>query len=105
MTATTTQRTALHKALNVNKNGFRQKETNAAKAAAQARRSTRIGAASANALVISDMQRPSIRKGSMDALAHPSRVGDVLHYRNGEVKFDPIPTQAPVNPYAAFNRS
>lgn len=32
-----------------------------------------------------------IRPGSQDALACPSRIGDVLFYRSGEVELDPIP--------------
>lgn len=70
----------------------------------QARRNTRIGGTSPNALVASDLMAPSIRKGSMDALALPSRVGNILHYRDSTTRLDPIPTQQPVNPYAAFNR-
>lgn len=35
---------------------------------------------------------PTPRTGSMDALACPSRIGDVLHYRSGEVELDVIPT-------------
>jgi len=36
---------------------------------------------------------PTPRAGSTDALACPSRIGDVLHYRNGEVELDPIPME------------
>lgn len=31
-----------------------------------------------------------IRPGSQDALACPSRIGDVPYYRSGEVELDPI---------------
>lgn len=100
---------ALDRALRINKNvpsvsGHRPNPTNAAKAATQARRSTRIGGTSPNALVASDPMAPSIRKGSMDALVLPSRVGNVLHYRDGSTRDAPIATQTPLNPYAAFNR-
>lgn len=36
---------------------------------------------------------PTPRAGSMDAFACPSRTGDVLHYRSGEVERDMIPMQ------------
>lgn len=42
-----------------------------------------------------------IRPGSMDALACPSRIGDVLHYRSGEVELDPIP-HTPKPAYALY---
>lgn len=38
------------------------------------------------------------RAGSMDAFACPSRIGDVLYYRSGEVELDPIPA----NPKPAY---
>lgn len=34
---------------------------------------------------------PTPRTGSMDAFACPSRSGDTLYYRSGEVELDPIP--------------
>jgi hypothetical protein len=40
----------------------------------------------------------TMRPGSMDAFACPSRIGDVLYYRSGEVELDPIPA----NPKPAY---
>ena len=57
-----------------------------------------------NPLTIDDQQHPSVRPGSMAALGIPTRMGDYLVYRDGTRKFDPIPAQAPINPYAAFTR-
>lgn len=34
---------------------------------------------------------PTPRAGSTDAFACPTRIGDVLHYRSGEVEIDAIP--------------
>ena len=42
-----------------------------------------------------------IRPGSQDALACPSRIGDVLFYRSGEVELDPIP-HTPKPAYALY---
>lgn len=114
MTATATamqnRKTALNKALRINKNAGHAtanspKQSNAAKAAAQAKRTTRIGGASANALVASDLMAPSIRPGSMDALACPSRVGDLRIYRDGTRRLDPIASRPRIDLYVNFNRS
>jgi hypothetical protein len=43
----------------------------------------------------------TLRPGSMDAFACPTRMGDVLHYRSGEVEFDPIPAN-PKPAYATY---
>lgn len=42
-----------------------------------------------------------LRPGSEDALACPSRRGDMLHYRNGEVELDVIPHN-PKPAYAVY---
>lgn len=42
-----------------------------------------------------------IRPGSQDFLACPTRMGDVLHYRSGEVELDPIPHN-PKPAYACY---
>jgi hypothetical protein len=44
---------------------------------------------------------PTPHAGSTDAHACPSRIGDVLHYRNGEVELDPIP-ENPKPAYACY---
>ena len=41
------------------------------------------------------------RAGSMDAFACPTRMGDALHYRSGEVELDPIPAN-PKPAYATY---
>jgi hypothetical protein len=43
----------------------------------------------------------TLRPGSMDAFACPTRMGDVLHYRSGEVALDPIPAN-PKPAYATY---
>ena len=43
-----------------------------------------------------DLAPPALRPGSEDFLAHPSRIGDRLHYRDGRVtdlQGNPIKTQ------------
>jgi hypothetical protein len=43
-----------------------------------------------------DLAPPAQRPGAQDALAHPSRIGDRLHYRDGRVtdlQGNPIKTQ------------
>lgn len=42
-----------------------------------------------------------IRPGSQDFLACPTRMGDVLHYRSGEVELDVIPHN-PKPAYATY---
>lgn len=42
-----------------------------------------------------------LRPGSQDALACPSRSGDMLHYRSGEVEHDVIPHN-PKPAYAVY---
>lgn len=43
----------------------------------------------------------TLRPGSMDAFACPTRMGDVLHYRSGEVELDVIPHN-PKPAYATY---
>lgn len=44
---------------------------------------------------------PTPRTGSMDAFAHPSRIGDALFFRNGFVEIDVIPAN-PKPAYAVY---
>lgn len=53
----------------------------------------------ANPLTINDLKNPSSRPGSMRALGIPTRIGDWLHYRDGNREFDPIQPNPIVNPY------
>ena len=58
----------------------------------------------ANPLTIDDQQHPTVRPGSMTALAIPTRVGDYLHYRDGSRRLDPIAAKPRVDLYSTFNR-
>ncbi len=44
---------------------------------------------------------PTPRSGSMDAFKHPSRIGNLLHFRSGEVELDVIPHN-PKPAYAVY---
>ena len=59
----------------------------------------------ANPLTIDDQQHPTVRPGSMTALAIPTRIGDYLHFRDGSKRLDPIASRPRIDLYANFNRS